>query len=391
MGKRLLVFCFLILVLAGCWDTVDIEKRGFVIGTALDVADSQNDDQINLSMTNQFVVPAGITAGNGGGGSMQKAYTNVTADGESIFEISRKMATLMGRAPFYEHLKVIVISEEVVKEPDLFASIMDVFIRDQEMRREIRVIISEGDAKNILEVEPETEKLPAMYINEIMENTYKALGLIDPVRMGDIHEFLLNHSTYVIPRVVLEGKRVQFSGAGVFRGEDNKFSGLLNDEETVGMNLIKHNNTGGYIKFEVDDRLMVYEVQNTKPTIKIDVKDEEKIDIKISIEAEGKIGEMFGSRSLLNEAYLSRIEKKVSEKIEEIAMTAINKGREDLNVDILGFDEELKQRHHETWKKLEDNWVRGDNLFGKSNITVSADAIVRTTGASDKAKDLGNE
>lgn len=38
----LFVVCCLCLLLAGCWDEVNIEERGFVIGLALDLADEQS-------------------------------------------------------------------------------------------------------------------------------------------------------------------------------------------------------------------------------------------------------------------------------------------------------------------------------------------------------------
>ncbi|RHW30459.1 Ger(x)C family spore germination protein [Oceanobacillus profundus] len=392
MNKRLLIhLCWMMLLLSGCWDENDIEERGFVIGTAIDlVEDQQANDNPTLKMTNQFVVPAGIGLPTGAG-SEKKAFTNLSKTGESLFEIIRLMSTAVGRAPYYEHLKLIVVSEEVARQPDLFAGIMDLFIRDQEMRREMRVVISEDKAQKILEIEPETENLPVMYITNVMENTTKLAGLIDPARIGEIHEHLLEPQSYVIPRVFSSDDKIIFNGGAVFHGESNRLVGTINLEEAAGLNLIKNKIEGGYFKIEVDNKLMVYELKRVKSNIEINANDPEDINIEITIDAEGNIGEMFGQKSLLDKAYLSKIERKVSERIEQVVNNTIKKAQEDLKLDFFGFSEILKRKHYEIWNEVKENWDEGDNIFANSTVKVKADAIIRTTGATDRVKDQGSE
>ncbi|OZU87301.1 hypothetical protein CIL03_17030 [Virgibacillus indicus] len=392
MNNRLLILlCCMIIMLSGCWDENDIEERGFVIGAAIDLAeDEQGKDSPTLTLTNQFVVPAGIGMPGGGGGE-QKAFSNISGSGESLFGIIREMSTTVSRAPYFEHLKVIIISEEVARQPDLFGSIIDLFIRDQEMRREIKIVISEQNAQKVMKVEPEAEQLPIMYMNDVMDNTVKAGGLLEPVRMGDMHEYLLEESNYVIPRVYSLDNRIKFKGAGVFRGKSNRLVGNINDDESVGLNLITNSTEGGFIKFEINNKLMIYELKKTKNTIKIDTKDQDNIKIDITIDTEGNIGEMYGERSLLEKDFLREIEQKVNEKIELLANNVIKKGQEELQLDFFGFSDILKQKHYETWNEVKDNWDQGDNIFAKSTINVTADSIIRTTGASDRVKDQGSE
>ncbi len=381
----------MIFLLSGCWDETDIEERGFVIGTAIDLAEDEDvKDNPMLKMTNQFVVPAGIGLPTGAG-SEQEAFTNLSATGESFFEIIRTMSTTVGRAPYFEHLKLIVVSADVARQPDLFGGIMDLFLRDPEMRREIRVIISEEEAQSILEIKPETENLPIMYITNVMENTSKSAGLIEPVRMGEIHEYLLESQNYVIPKVSSSDDKVFFNGGAVFNGDSNRVVGLINGEEAAGLNFVKGKSIGGYIKIEVDNKLMVYELKKLKSNIEINTEDPDNITIDITIDTEGNIAEMFGQRSLLDKDYLSEIEQKINEKIERIANNTIQKAQEDIKLDFFGFSEILKRKHYDTWNEIKENWDQGDNIFANSTIKVKADAIVRTTGATDRVKDQGSE
>ncbi|MBP1970452.1 spore germination protein [Virgibacillus natechei] len=388
MNKRIfiLISCMMMMILAGCWDEGAIEERGFIIGTAIDmVGEGESDDYITA--TNQIAVPAAL-GGTVEGGGDQQAYENISINGRSLIAIGREMATTTSRTPFYEHLMVVVVSEEVASEPGLFASLMDFYIRDHEMRREIKVLIAEEEAHGILNVVPNHADLPARYITDILENNELIIDILAPIRMGDIHDFLLSGSSYAIPKVKYRSDQdIQSTGSSVFHGISNTMVGVLDGDETKGLNFIRDDVNGGTIEFEVNDRLMAYEIQNASRSITIHAEDEENITIKIDIESEGTVAEMFGTEDLLEADYLKKIEEHVGKRIEELAMDAIAKGQGELGVDIFGFDRELRQSHYAIWEAIEDDWDHGENIFQESSIDVSANAIVRTTGATNRVKD----
>lgn len=269
--KRLLIltYCLMAILLAGCWDAADIEDKAFVAGSAIDMADEQTDGSYNLSLTNQMIVPAGIGAPQQGGGG-EKAFRNVTESGQSMLMITRKMEMKTSRTPSYEHTSILIISEDVAREPNLIASILDLYIRDHEMRRGIMVFISGGDAKSILEIEPAPEKYPVKYISVADMGSLKTAAVIEPTRLGDVHGYLLSNSSYVLPRILCTGKKAEYNGVAVFHGYDNRMVGILTGEETVGMNLAKKANKGGVVKFEMENKLMVFEITTSKNEMKIE-------------------------------------------------------------------------------------------------------------------------
>src|SRR5690625_7379123 len=94
LAKRMAIIIFLCsllsVLLAGCWDEKKIEEHGFVVGTAIDLADEQQTENLMLALTNQFVVPAGIGT-PAQGGREQKAVINPTAHGDSKDSTSRNI------------------------------------------------------------------------------------------------------------------------------------------------------------------------------------------------------------------------------------------------------------------------------------------------------------
>ncbi|MCT1904313.1 Ger(x)C family spore germination protein [Oceanobacillus sojae] len=378
-------FCFL---LAGCWDEVNIEERGFVVGIALDLAEEQSGEgNPEITLTNQFVVPAGLGTPSEGGQSTQKPYQNLSVSGQSLFQISREMALIQGNPPFYEHLKLIVVSEELARERDIFASSMDLLIRDPEMRRETKVVISDQKAKDVLEIESPIEILPAMHIETVNENRDKSGALIEPLRIGNLNEYMLEKNNYLIPRVVPTDGKMMFNGAGIFDGEANQLVEIIGESEIVAVNLIKGDFKGGFIKFESNDGLMIYEIKRAKSNIKIDTNEKDNIKIDIEIDTEGNIAETFGDRSLLNKEYLNEIDKQISKRLEEKASNIIKKAQNEIGLDFFGFSEIMQEKHYKEWIKIKGNWDKGENIFQRAEINVKADATVRTSGTTDQTKD----
>lgn len=390
MNKSYVVLvCCLCLFLAGCWDEVNIEERGFVIGIAIDLAEKQSGGNPELTLTDQFVVPAGLGTPSESGGHQgtKKPYTNLSFSGNSLFEISREMALVQGNPPFYEHLKLVVVSEELAREPNIFANSMDILIRDPEMRRETKVVISDEKAKDVLEIESPIETLPAMHIETVNENREKSGALIEPLRIGNLNEYMLEKNNYLIPRVVPTDGKIMFKGAGVFDGEANQLVDIIGETDIVAVNLITGDFKGGFIKFESNDDLMIYEIKRAKSHIKIDTDEKDNINITIEIDTEGNIAETFGDRSLLNKEYLHELDKQISEKLEQKVSNIIKKAQNEIGLDFFGFSELMQERHYKEWIKIKDNWDKGEKKFQHATIDIKADATVRTSGTTDQTKD----
>ncbi len=329
--------------------------------------------------------------GQSGGGKEQQAYENLSVTGQSAFQISREMLSLTNLIPNYEHLKILIVSSEIASEPEYFSSVLDSFIRDHEIRKGIRVMVADGDAKDLFDIQTNTEDLPAFFIDTILENNIKSLELIDPVTIGTVHRYLLNDNSYLMPLLTLNEGNLAYRDVAVFDGKSDQQVGTMKTDAIQGYKLIKGNMTNGAITFYIDNKLMIYELKNAKSTIKINTTNPQQIEISIAIDTEGSIGEMYGSKSLLDQSYISEIENSINKKIEQLVNNTLEIAQNELQVDFLGFRSIMKQRHYDDWKKIDKNWEKGELLFSKSKVDVTAHTMVRNIGSSDKAKDERKE
>src|SRR5699024_4815872 len=125
--------------------------------------------------------------------------------------------------------------------------------------------------------------------------------------------------------------------------------------ETKGMNLIKGNMNGGYIKFEVDNHNMNFEIERTNSKMTLVSEDPKNMDIQINIKVEGRLAEMYGSKTHLDSSYLAKIESKIADKLKRLPNKNIEKAQNDPKIDVLDIDTVLIQRHNQIWKKINKN------------------------------------
>ncbi|WP_047984599.1 Ger(x)C family spore germination protein [Ornithinibacillus californiensis] len=386
---KLFICCLVLILLSGCWDGISIEERGFIIGMAIDVAKDGNKNGSNdeLTLTSQIAVPAGLGTPSGGGGGGQKGYMNISASGISIYDIAQDVANQTNKMPFFEHLKVIIVSEEVASIPELFANVMDVFIRNRDTHRGIYVVISKGKAMDILDIQPENEQLPARYIDKILENSLRKTGEMKPVRIGDIHEYLLTESSFVLSEVAAKNNRINFEGGSVFKGDSSKVIGSLSLEEMLGYELITGQEVRGPVVVDFKGHLTAYSIREANSKIKIKAKDPKNIEIDVIIKLEGEMQETFGTVKLQKTSEVEALEKAVSDKVKEIANKSIEQAQKELKADVFGFGDNLKKFHYETWEQMKDNWDKGDNYFSNSTVNVTVKTEVRSDGVIYKSKE----
>ena len=374
--------------LTGCWDQVEIEKRGFIIGIAFDLAQKKGgeldapEEKKVYKGTYQFVIPSGLgQGGSSQGNSSSKAYNNLVVEGETISEQINRLAGQTSRTPFSEHLQTIILSESLVRIPQVCSQVLDFFLRDNETRRGIHIFVAEGEAGPILDIPPIPENLPVMYIDSIAKNSFKNATILPEKRIGTLHEHFISKKSFVLPKIKRKGQKINITGAAVFDGHNTQMVGFINGEITEGLNMITNEYKQGSLKTKVEDKPVVYDIKREKSSVKVQVKNKDDIRVYIKIKTEGVIEESFVSLDYMNAKVLSKVEIAAEKEIERKVAKTIKVFQKDLKVDALGLSGYVEREDYEIWKQLEKNWDHGKNFFSKSTIKVQADVTVQTPGA----------
>jgi spore germination protein len=373
--------------LSGCWDRVEIEERGFVVGVGVSLMKDEDKERLlegqnflgdyPIELTYQFVEPTGLRAPTQGGGQ-DKAFLNMSGSGDTALEVTRDLANNASRTPYFEHIKIIIISEETAKMEHVFSNFLDFYLRDNEMRRGAKVVVGK-EPKEILNITPHSDKIPVMYIDSLTENDYKNSTIVPLNRIGDVHEKLLDKQSFILQYITTSKKQGKLNGGAVFHGHNNKMVGKLTKREVTGANLIFGKVKGGIIKIKYNGNMVVYDIGRVESSISGDVKDKNNLSFTINIEIEGSIEESFASVDFRDRKVISEIQKKVEEEVVSLANEAINKSKE-LNAEVLGLSNYMIREHYDVWEEIKSDWDHGEDYFLKSEVKVEANVNIRSTG-----------
>ncbi|MGE4283252.1 MAG: Ger(x)C family spore germination protein [Clostridia bacterium] len=400
MKHRIMLSLLGILLLTGCWDNVEIHERGYVLGVAIDKAQpipkgqepekdylSERDiekmplqqDKAQYAYTLQIpvVAKAKNRPAGAGAGSQGDATWDMTIIGNSFMEANREFSTRIENPPFYEHLQAIVISEDVAREG--VSKVLDLFLRDPEMRRRTRLFIAPGEAKKIINVAPRIEDYPSLYLAGLSTNFERTARMVYVADLGQISENLHAGIDFVLPRVVATKDEIKNAGAAVFKGD--KMVGWLGEIDVIFLLWVRNYVQGGVIVIEDTHE---HKGLVTLEVLKVDTKvrpmvEGDKIKMSIDIKAQFNIAEKYeiGRESAFDDEYIKRLEKKAADYIKEQIQDTIKYVQKKYGTDIFFFGLQMKRYQPKVWKQVEDDW---DDIFKDIETEITVKARIKQIG-----------
>ncbi|WP_369901027.1 Ger(x)C family spore germination protein [Bacillus manliponensis] len=379
--KRLLkmVCCFTFICCgSGCAEQVEIEERGFIVGVAFDLAKEKGSNPI-MKGTYQMVLPRKLTPQGAQAGG--ENYINVSAKADSVFAQLRIIAKKISRILFFPHIQVLIFSEDVLKKPYVLEHALDIFFRDHEMRRNIRIFVSKGKAEKILGQNAEPENLPSKYIDMIAEHAAKNAQIVEAVRIGDVQEKMTARRSFVLPILSLTKQSVKMEGAALFRGKDSKMVGKLSGDKTLGLNYMIGEKVGGFFTIRKNGKLVTYEVHKLRRKIDVDAKKVTHPRFTVDITIDGTLAELHfsGHDKVMGEKAL---QKYIASEMEKEIKSTIKTVQKKYKVDVLGLGQEYTIKDYKKWKKIEKNWDQGENYFSQCDIDVHVRSNIQHSGSS---------
>lgn len=382
---RGLVFALVLFLLptglTGCTSTeaVDITRRSIIVAIGLDKLEDDN-----LELTLQVVNPGGLGISEEDGAVNIEPMWIKSTKGKTIFEATRSQLGAISRRPYYNHVQVLVICDELAREG--IRDMLDFFARDSQARLSPKVIIAKGvKARDVVGAKSIMETIPAMHLNNILSNN-EVNGFIPNLTIFDILKALTTDTYSIVVGSIEpteEGgqvkiiKDISVKHVAVFNGD--RLVGWLNKLEAKGLAYVKNQvrsmEIGVKDPFNRDNELLIEQRNSTR---KIEMEFENKKPrALITIKGKGSIIEEFGDTDLMAEDKLEKIEKAVEETIKEDIEKVIYKAQKEFNSDILGLGDFAYKRHFKYWEEVRDQW---QEIFCSMPIQVDVDFKIERTG-----------
>lgn len=374
-----------LLVLTGCWDSVELNRRAIVSGVAIDRGETEA-DKYRLSF--QVIVAEEISGEKSRGISPVALYTG---KGRTMFEALADASRQTARFLSLGHVRVLVISEKFAREG--IKDIMDVLERESDTRLTSLVFISKGQpALELMSTMTVFSKIPANDLVEKLETTSKQFGYNFRMEVDDvIRGIQLRGGGPIINGVFTSGNREQantnenlksiaprtilrISGLAAFK--DDKLRGWLDGDAAMGTVLlhnkvkefpvlIKHKE-GGHIAFNV---------YQSQVTLKAESKDPEHPVITVKIRQQAALKESPNPLDLTSPEVLEGLSELLTNQTVKDLQEAVAAARE-FKSDYLGFGQAMERENPRGWKQVMNHW---EDVFAKCEVNYDVDAVIRHT------------
>ena len=378
---RCLIICLILIVgTTGCWNRRELNSLAIAMGVGIDKLGGE-DVKNKLRLTVQIVKTSEIKISEKGGTSAE-AYWNATETGESMFEVIRGFTHQSSRKIYWPHNKVIIFGRSLAEAG--IREHIDFFIRDQETRLGVWILVADDQASDIFDIKPGLERIPAIGLANVL-NAQKASSETTAIKLYDFAARLMSKTTAPIAAFVkISGqgseKSLFVTGTAVFK--QDKLVGELNKTETRGLLWVIDKVKSGIIDVEspVSKGKVSLEIIRAKSKITPEII-EDKVHIKVDITEDGNIGSQSCVDDLETPKIIEELERIKNAAIESEVRAALSKAQK-LNADIFGFGDVVHQKFPKEWKELESRW---DEIFPDLEVEVTVEGKIRRSGSSNKA------
>lgn len=244
------------MTLTGCWDRLEIEERGTVLGIAIDPLQkpvkhpmtgpfARGTNPTGYQVTAQVAIPGRIPLGpvSGGGSNSQRPVWILSVKGRTISDAMNRLQQNLADKIFIGHLRVIIVNEKIARTTGLL-DIQDYFHRNPETRRLVWMAIAKGRASDALKVAPKLERVPTLYLVGIMDHAV-SIGKIPDIFLGNFWSILWsNGRDPILPYISVHKDQVSMNGLALFSG--SRMVGALRPLEVAAYMELANNKVAGY-------------------------------------------------------------------------------------------------------------------------------------------------
>ncbi|MFD1675392.1 Ger(x)C family spore germination protein [Alicyclobacillus fodiniaquatilis] len=403
MNQKLVFVCICIIafpLLTGCWDRIEIEDRGTILGLAIDPIDGDHPEGITgpnaksdapgYRLTAQIGIPGRIPLGPGessGGGGAERPVWVVSTTGKTIDDAMNKLQQQLADKIFFGQLRVITVNQKTARSVGM-DDIQDFFRRNAEIRRLCWLLVSDGNANEAMEAAPKLERLPTLYLVSTMEHAV-TLGKMPNVFLGNYWSALSDKGRDpILPFIKVIGPerdQIETEGLAVFRKD--RMVGTLDPLETAEYMEIINEQKGGYaaaypMPGDPNHSVMLKAYsRNTRIRCRM-------INGQPSFESytviQSKIEEKTGRGSLDRSDVISKITDEAQEELTDGQMKVVKKMQK-LHADPFGFGEIVRGQFPEYWlKQIKDSHDNWEDQFTKTSFQPHVKDYILRTGMAAK-------
>lgn len=373
--KKFILLIPILLLLTGCYNyrelndlaiisAVSIKKEDTIYKITTEIVNPKKEQDTSSGKETDYIIY------EGSGTSIQEAFRNI------VKESPQKL--------YGAQMDILIINEKTAKEG--IEDIIDFFARDPEIRSEFFVLI-EKDNDTLKTITP-LINIASKKIKKSLEATNTYLGTANLITFHQLlNDFLNPNIEIALPSLEIVGNkkvgenneniesstpesRIIISNMALFK--NGKLIGYLDEEQSLGYNLIMNNTKTNLIKNEYkNNEFIINEIIDSNTEIKANTK---KKEINITIKGTATISDVNHHINLEDDKEFAKIQDKMNNTIETLIKDTINSITKEYNSDIFGFKDLFYKTNPKEYKKIikesKEKFLKDLNIKVKSNIKI---------------------
>jgi Ger(x)C family germination protein len=376
MLPKVTVFFFIIgmLVLPGCWDMEDINRRGIANVVFFDTGD-----------TGRF--KTGVVLGTPGteippivGTTQQFEHRHyvITGEGDSMVAAWSEVQAATVRDIFFGQTRAIVLSEELAAEENI-NDLLDFIGRIPLLPPNIHVLIAKDEPEKLLAMPNRDNYTPGNYIDFYFQSpAIRSLAI--PMELWRVNSILDQKiSDPFIPLFEEYQQMYRIAGTGLFN--QNRMFGELSKSETEILALIRGTDVGYLTVHLGENQHAAFGFSRVRSKTKITPHfspADQTLAFNLDVEITGglvdaRVRASYPHREIGWEEK-QEIERKAERMVKEESEKLLAK-LQDLHTDPIGFGGKLRIAYPREWKALD--WKQ---LYPKAKMIVKPSFTIRETG-----------
>ena len=342
--NKLIVILIFPILLTGCWDYRDVNRRSINLSVGVDEIDK------NIEFTGEIAKLASS-------GSLTKGQAQITdvykyrSIGKN-FEGSRVDFNSKATYPnFWGAVRVVVFSKKYAEKIGIESYINRINF-STEFRNSVLVAISELPTSELFSTKVEND----ISTGYAIENTVRSLsddgGTLYKTGQDILADIQAKQTGYLLPYVTKEKNVVKYLGLAAIKG--SKLVGIINIGDTTGFLFVlskKPVMTTVVSHPSNESNLINTRTAMKKRTIKTTYEDN-KINIYIDLKLNTQVFYEYSIEPISKED-VKKLEFIISDKIKKSIISSLNRSKEEFQCDVFNFARIFRAQNHEKFKKID--------------------------------------
>jgi Ger(x)C family germination protein len=374
--KKALLFLiiFSILFTTGCWDMVEINERIYPYAVGIDVNNAESSEGDSYMVT--FSYPNIFSMGENA--TQEETIYAVLSTGSSLFDAAQNLTSNLQYPIYNKHLKVLVLSDAVARNPKNVLGIIDGLNRDYVINKMIQLVVTPKTAEELIfgKLKAKRQRTTEGVLYSILINRQNT-SMFTPKTLANFIDDMDRTGVSTLPMASMVEDYVDIAGAGIFK--NYQLIGYIDAKENEGIAMLNNRirATGIDATYNGTDlSILATNIKTKKKLI-----DAENLKVEFLVKIEGQVHEFTlpqgNYTGIDTEEMLHDMEEAVENEVKMNIVNTLEILQKEYQADAIYLSDYLEKYHPNVWEQVKDNW---DEVFLEAELEVDVEVVIERRG-----------